>query len=77
METDQADLHHARLLDNPDQRIAADAKTMTAAFADVVHATLVVPCLVIYYTWYLARVFGWTAPTACYIYFIVGAAVNW
>lgn len=51
--------------------------TMTSAFADVVHATLVVPCLVAYYTWYLVDLFGWTAPSACYLYFVVGAAVNW
>lgn len=27
-------------------------------------------------TWFLSRLFGWTAPTACYAYFVVGLAIN-
>lgn len=64
-------------LDNPDQRVTADAMALTSAFADVVHATLIVPCLVAYYTWYLVGLFGWTAPAACYVYFVLASAVNW
>lgn len=64
-------------LDNPDQRVTADAEALTTALAFVVRATLVVPGLVAFYTWYLVRMFGWTAPAACYVYFIVASAVNW
>lgn len=64
-------------LDNPDQRLTADAAALTTAFAAVVHATLVVPVLVVFYTWYLVGMFGWIAPSACYVYFIVASAANW
>lgn len=64
-------------LDNPDQRLTADAAALTTAFASVVQTTLVVPGLVLFYTWYLVGMFGWTAPAACYVYFIVASAVNW
>ncbi|CAM9542990.1 unnamed protein product, partial [Scytosiphon promiscuus] len=64
-------------LDNPDQRVTADAAALTTAFAAVVQTTLVVPGLVLFYTWYLVGMFGWTAPAACYVYFIVASAVNW
>ncbi|CAM9704632.1 unnamed protein product, partial [Hapterophycus canaliculatus] len=64
-------------LDNPDQRLTADAAALTTAFASVVHTTLVVPGLVLFYTWYLIGMFGWTAPAACYVYFIVASAANW
>ncbi|CAM9967263.1 unnamed protein product, partial [Ectocarpus fasciculatus] len=65
------------LLDNPDQRVTADAEALTAAFATVLHETLVAPGLVVFYTWYLVDMFGWVAPVACYVYFILASAVNW
>lgn len=67
----------ARPVDNPDQRVTADASALTTAFASVVQATLVVPGLVFFYTWYLVGMFGWVAPAACYAYFIVASAANW
>lgn len=65
------------LLDNPDQRVTADAEALTASFATVLHETLVAPGLVVFYTSYLVSMFGWVAPVACYVYFIVASAVNW
>ncbi|CAM9546170.1 unnamed protein product, partial [Ectocarpus sp. 12 AP-2014] len=65
------------LIDNPDQRVTADAEALVAAFATVVHETLVAPGLVAFYTWYLVSMFGWVAPVACYVYFIVASAINW
>lgn len=64
-------------LDNPDQRLTADAAALTKSFAKVVHATLVVPFLVVFYTWYLVGMFGWIAPLACYLYFVVASTINW
>jgi ATP-binding cassette, subfamily D (ALD), member 4 len=63
-------------LDNPDQRIVSDAATMTTALGEVVKGTLVVPGLLVYYTWYLAGLFGWVAPACCYAYFLVAGCVN-
>lgn len=65
------------LIDNPDQRVTADAEALVAAFATVLHETLVAPGLVAFYTWYLVGMFGWVAPVACYVYFIVASAINW
>lgn len=65
------------MLDNPDQRVTADAAVLTKAVAHVVHATLVVPFLVAFYTWYLVGMFGWIAPLACYLYFVVASTANW
>lgn len=27
-------------------------------------------------TWFLWRLFGWTAPVACYAYFLIGVVIN-
>jgi hypothetical protein len=27
-------------------------------------------------TWFLWRLFGWTAPVACYAYFVIGVVIN-
>ncbi|CAM9770044.1 unnamed protein product, partial [Phaeothamnion confervicola] len=62
--------------DNADQRIAADAATLTAKSAEVCRQVLVLPGLCAYYTWYLTRLFGWTAPAACYLYFALAAAAT-
>ncbi|CAM9719917.1 unnamed protein product, partial [Choristocarpus tenellus] len=65
------------VVDNPDQRIVSDSTTLTTAFAKVAHDTMVIPGLVVYYTWYLLGMFGWTAPAACYLFFVLASLTNW
>ncbi|KAG5181512.1 ABC transporter transmembrane region 2-domain-containing protein [Tribonema minus] len=66
----------AAAVDNPDQRIVSDAAALTTAMGEVIQKTLVVPGLLAYYTWYVAALFGWVAPAACYAYFALAGALN-
>mmetsp|Transcript_83835 Transcript_83835/g.233886 ORF Transcript_83835/g.233886 Transcript_83835/m.233886 type:complete len:787 (-) Transcript_83835:257-2617(-) len=63
-------------IDNPDQRITQDVDLFTSAFAELVASLVVIPVLVVYYTWYLWTNFNWMLPAFCYLYFALGAIMQ-
>lgn len=64
------------MVDNPDQRIAVETDTACTAIGEVLKGALIVPLLLMYYTWYLTSLFGWVAPAVCYLYIILGSLAN-
>eukprot|EP01041_Mallomonas_annulata_P001687 gene1687-3264_t len=64
------------VLENPDQRMTQDVDKLTITMAKILLKVLTIPGIIIYYTYYLWKNFGWVAPVSCYVYFFVGAAVS-
>jgi len=63
-------------LDNPDQRLSQDLDLFTRKLAEFTQKTIVVPGLIVYYTWFIWHLLGWPAPAACYLFFFSSALVN-
>lgn len=58
-----------------DQRITQDVDRLTTKSAELVASVIVLPAVILYYTFYLLLLFGWMAPVSCFLYFLLGATV--
>ena len=63
----------ATVVDNVDQRICQDADKLSTSTATLVKKMIVLPAVIIYYTFFLWWILGWMPPTFCYIYFAFGS----
>ena len=61
---------------NPEQRISQDIDRLTIETAKNFDKLLITPALILFYSYYLWCLFGWQAPSFCYVYFVVGAIVS-
>lgn len=68
-------IQHSSIIDNPDQRIQQDCDKFTTSVSQAIATLVPMPGVLIYYTWHLWNVFGWIAPTSCYIYFGISTYV--
>lgn len=59
-------------LDNVDQRATQDIKDFTDRTSQLFSSILVTPIVIIYYSFYLGFVLGFSAPLICSTYFILG-----
>ena len=64
-------------IDNVDQRICQDAEKLTSLLAKVVSSLLLLPFVILYYTYYLWSKLGWIPPVACFGYFFIGSFLCW
>merc|ERR1711871_1336473 len=62
---------------NPDQRLSQDVDRLTDSAASALSSVVVVPGLVCYYTLTLLLSLGLVPVIVTYVYFIVGAVLNW
>lgn len=66
----------ATQIENIDQRMTQDVYRLTLKLATLLGTTLTLPFIIVFYTYYLIILFGPIAPLACFIYFIIGAALT-
>lgn len=58
-----------------DQRITMDVDSLCTELVEILEKTLIAPFVIVFYIGWLAYYIGWYAPIACFLYFVVGAAV--
>ncbi len=63
-------------VDNPDQRIAADAKLLCDTLADTVQKIISAPFMIFMNALFSLRSVGWIAPVSISLYFVLGLLVN-
>lgn len=64
-------------LDNIDQRTTQDVDRLTTQTAKLFEAVAVLPIVIIYYTFYIACLFGWISPALCFVYFSCGCIASY
>lgn len=58
-----------------DQRITMDVDSLCTELVEILEKTLIAPFVIVFYIGWLAYYIGWYAPIACFLYFVIGAAV--
>lgn len=64
------------IIENVDQRVTQDVDKLCTQSATLLSTVVITPGLIVFYMCYLWRLFGWVAPTACVVYFILSAIVT-
>ncbi|KAI8367703.1 ATP-binding cassette sub-family D member 4-like protein [Radiomyces spectabilis] len=68
-------LNHTSI-DNPDQRIAQDIERFSDTLRKIVEQLIIMPLLLISYTWQCWKVSGFMGPLFIYAYFILGSVIS-
>eukprot|EP00050_Salpingoeca_kvevrii_P009135 m.307438 g.307438 ORF g.307438 m.307438 type:complete len:627 (-) comp19947_c0_seq1:119-1999(-) len=63
-------------VDNPDQRISTDVALLTQQLGQVLAQIVITPLAILYYSYTLADIMGYTGPLIVYAYFLVGVIIN-
>nr|QNH67894.1 ATP-binding cassette transporter subfamily D member 4 [Brachionus rotundiformis] len=64
------------LLDNPDQRITQDVKSLCTSIANIVPLILISPFVIGWYGYQTYITVGYSGPLAVVVYFLVGTLIN-
>ncbi|CAF0708958.1 unnamed protein product [Brachionus calyciflorus] len=64
------------MLDNPDQRITQDVKSLCSSIANIVPLILISPFVIGWYGYQTYKTVGYSGPLAVVVYFLIWAMIN-